>query len=80
MSTALTESTRTQAKTRVESDSMGKIEVPGECLLGGADAAFAAAFQHWARHHASGADSRPWHAQEGLRAGKSGLGQTSRLT
>ena len=34
----------TQMKTRTESDCMGKIEVPAQCLLGSADAALASAF------------------------------------
>src|ERR1700732_3459814 len=55
----------------------GEDRSPGECLLGSADRALAAAFQYWARHHASGADSRLRHPQEGLRAGESGPGQTS---
>src|SRR5882762_11792038 len=55
----------------------GEDRSSGECLLGSADRALAAAFQYWARHHASGADSRFWHPQEGLRAGESGSGQTS---
>ena len=45
-----------QIKTRTESDSMGKIEVPVQCLLGGADAAVAAAFRYWARRDASRVD------------------------
>src|SRR5260370_21444920 len=46
----------------------GEDRSPCECLLGSADRALAAAFQHWARHRASGTYSRLWHPPEGLRA------------
>src|ERR1700688_837551 len=40
----------------------GKDRSPIQRLLGGADAAIAAAFQYWARHHAAGIDSRFRHS------------------
>ena len=58
------------ARTRTESDSMGKIEVPSNVVLGRPDAAFAASFRYWARHHAAGTDPRVRHAEKGRRAGE----------
>ena len=42
----MAEATEKAVKTRIETDSMGEIEVPVEGLLGRADAAVAEAFQY----------------------------------
>jgi len=66
--------TPTQTKTRIESDSMGKIEVPSNVYWGRRRSArFCILILEGC--HASGADSGFWHAEEGLRAGESGSGQ-----
>ncbi len=46
--------TKPQQPMRTESDSMGRIEVADQRLLGRADGALAAAFQYWARHDVTG--------------------------
>ncbi len=40
-------------ETRVETDSMGEIEVPTTAYWGAADAAVVEAFQYWIRYHAA---------------------------
>ena len=54
-----------EPKTRIESDSMGEIAVPGGPLLGRADPALAAEFPHRRRAHAAAADPRLRPAEAG---------------
>ena len=60
---------------RIESDSMGKIEVPERPLLRRADRALADSFRHRPRHHAARADSRLRHPEKSRGAGESGSRQ-----
>jgi hypothetical protein len=46
---------------RIESDSMGQVQVPAD--TGGADPALARALQHWPRPNAAGDDHRLCHTQ-----------------
>ena len=53
------------ARTRIETDSFGPIEVAADQLLGSADGTLAAQFQHRRRDHAGAAHPRLRHRQEG---------------
>ena len=61
----MSEAAKQDTETRIETDSMGEIEVAVERLLGRADAALAEAFQHRVRCNAARDDTRARDTQKG---------------
>jgi len=61
-------------RTRIESDSMGQVEVPAT-YIGARRPALDSALQHRARHHAAGADSRVRDSQKACALVNQNLGK-----